>query len=114
MAVRPHRRLVALLVCIATVVLIPRPAFPAAAQRELRAGERGSGPPAWRLAVVAASDVRWSDVPNDLWARGAIDFVAGTNAWMRDFNATDGDGRYAFRPDAHESRRFFAPSGAVA
>jgi cell wall-associated NlpC family hydrolase len=109
MAVTPPRRLVALLACFATVVLLSQPATAVGAHRGLRAGDLGSGPAAWSVdTVAAASTVRWSDVPNDLWARTAIDYVAGSNTWMRDFKAADADGRIEFRPDVRESRRFFA------
>jgi hypothetical protein len=108
MAVTPVRRLVALLACVSAVVLLPQPASSVGVRRELLAGERGSGPPSWHVDTLAsASTVHWSDVPNDLWAKNAIDYVAGSHSWMRDFKASNGED-LEFRPDARESRRFFA------
>src|SRR5215211_3874372 len=106
MAVTPVRRLAALLACVSAVVLLPQPASSVGVRRDLLAGERGSGPPSWHVDTLAtASTVHWSDVPNDLWAKSAIDYVAGSHSWMRDFKASNGDD-LEFRPDARESRRF--------
>ena len=106
MTANPVRRLVAVAVCL-TVVLLPQPASSQRAD-QIAVGERGSGPPDWQvLAVSAAPEVRWSDVPRNHWAAAAIDLVAGTNAWMRDYKTAE-DGTTPFRPDAPEGRRLFA------
>jgi cell wall-associated NlpC family hydrolase len=107
MTPRPLRRLGAVLACL-VVALLPQPASSALAAGVAAAGERGSGPPAWRmLAPTATNGVRWSDVERKHWARAAIDHVGATNDWMRDFRAAD-DGEFPFKPDQLERRRLFA------
>jgi hypothetical protein len=59
------------------------------------------------LTAGAETEVRWSDVNRHHWARAAIDHVGAVNDWMRD-SKPDADGRYAFEPDAEESRKRFA------
>ena len=112
MPARPLRRLVAVLVCSACL-LLPLAASPVPGSEATR-GERGSGPPTWSASRAAAttdlaapSGIHWSDVPNSLWAHTAIDFVGAANDWMRDRKATE-DGTYAFEPDRLESRELFA------
>jgi cell wall-associated NlpC family hydrolase len=114
MPARPLRRFVAVLACSACLLLLPQAASSLPARGGQEAGEPGSGPPTWSTAVtrdadgaLATTEVRWSDVPNSLWARNAIDFVGATNDWMLD-GKPDADGRYAFQPDRRESRRLFA------
>ena len=115
MPARPLRRVVAVLTCSACLLLLPQAASSLPARGGAKAGEAGSGPPAWSSEVdergadgaFATTDVRWSDVPNSLWAHNAIDYVGATNDWMRDWKP-DPDGRYAFRPDRRESRKLFA------
>jgi len=52
----------------------------------------------------------WSDVDATYaWAKPAIDFVADTNPWMRDF-APNADGTYPFQPATIETRKYFARS----
>jgi hypothetical protein len=107
MSPRPLRRLVAVVVCLA-VVLLPQPASSDDAGRWQVAGDRASGPPEWRVqAPTSTNGIEWSDVPEDHWAKTAVDFVGATNTWMRDRRA-DPDGRYPFRPEAFESRKLFA------
>jgi hypothetical protein len=103
MPARPLRRLVAVLVCSACL-LLPQAASPVPGSEATR-GERGSGPPTWSAGRAAAntdlaapSGIHWSDVPNSLWAHTAIDFVGAANDWMRDRKAAE-DGTYAFEPD---------------
>ena len=112
MPARPLRRLVAVLVCSACL-LLPQAASPVPGSEATR-GERGSGPPTWSAGRAAAnadlprpSGIHWSDVPNSLWAHTAIDFVGAANDWMRDRKAAE-DGTYAFEPDRLESRKLFA------
>jgi len=65
-------------------------------------------------SAVAASPKRWSDLkPAESWANSAIQFVAGTNAWMRDFGPNP-DGTYPFRPDLLETRKYFARAAVKA
>ena len=87
-----------------------------AAPRALRSGEPGSGPPAAPenpATVSRTTSVRWSDVPGTFWARRAIDYVAGTYRWMRDYGALD-DGTYSFKPDRLENRRLLAKAVVMA
>ena len=42
-----------------------------------------------------------------MWAKGAIDHVAGTYDWMRDV-APDRDGNWSFKPDRFETRKWWA------
>jgi cell wall-associated NlpC family hydrolase len=50
----------------------------------------------------------WDDLePDDQWAKGAIDHVAGVNDWMRDVPPT-ADGTWRFKPDALETREKWA------
>jgi NlpC/P60 family len=113
MPARPLRRLVAVLVCSACV-LLPQAASSVPGS-QVTGGERGSGPPTWSAGhaasnadrAAAASGIHWSDVPNTLWAHTAIDFVGAENDWMRDGKAA-ADGTYAFEPDRLESRKLFA------
>jgi hypothetical protein len=115
MPARPSRRVVAVLACSACLLLLPQAASSLPARAGPEAGEPGSGPPAWSSegaarnaeGTLGASGVRWSDVPNSLWARTAIDYVGATNDWMRDGKPA-ADGRYAFEPDRRESRKLFA------
>jgi hypothetical protein len=115
MPARPLRRVIAVLACSACLLLLPQAASSLPTRRDWSAGEAGSGPPGWNAEGAAGSadrapgstGVRWSDVPNSVWARTAIDYVGATNDWMRDWSA-DADGTYAFRPDRLESRRLFA------
>jgi hypothetical protein len=110
MSPRLPRRAVAVLACLA-VALLTQPASssaPSGTQRSARAGEPGSGPGTWQaLAPAARNGIRWDDVTRRHWARRAIDYVAATNDWMRDFGETP-EGLYRFRPDVLESRRLFA------
>lgn len=83
---------------------------------DLTAGENGSGMPAIPVVYpngtrsVSRATVTFSDLdPTDTWAVKAIDYVAATNDWMRDF-APKTDGTYPFRPDAIETRKYFARS----
>ena len=52
--------------------------------------------------------VAWADLgSDDVWAKAAINHVAGSNDWMRDY-APDADGNWRFRPDAFETRHRWA------
>jgi hypothetical protein len=107
MSSRPLRRLVAVLACL-VVVLLPQPASFARTPTTVPAGDRVSGPPAWRLLAPAATNgIQWDDVNRKHWARAAVDFVGATNDWMRDFHEIE-PGRYPFRPDTLETRALFA------
>ena len=88
-------------------------------------GEEGSGPAPFPARVTRSERALiptsgWSDLQaDDLWARVAIDHVAGTYNWMRDYGP-DENGNWRFRPDAFETRarwaralvRAFAPGEA--
>jgi hypothetical protein len=81
-----------------------------ATRRDLTSGEAGSGPPVAPddlAAVARTTSVRWSDVPRTFWGRRAIDYVAGTYRWMRDYRASS-DGTFPFKPERLETRRLFA------
>lgn len=104
---RPTLRLIAVvasLVCLQATQAVST----AATGSRLLEGDRGSGP-ALRVARTAAptTGVTWSDVPKTHWARTAIDLVAATNDWMRDFKPA-ADGTTPFKPGSIESRRLFA------
>jgi cell wall-associated NlpC family hydrolase len=77
-----------------------------------RNGEHGSGPRPFPV-ILSRSELRmpsvtWKDLDaNDVWARAAIDLVAGVNHWMRDYRP-DRDGDWSFKPDAFETRRQWA------
>lgn len=76
------------------------------------AGEPGSGPTIpeprgiVRLARGPTSTDTFYDVPRGHWARSAIEYVAGSRDWMRDFGRRDG--RIVFKPDVLEQRRWLA------
>src|SRR5688572_12542646 len=93
------------------------PASPAATSaggdsRTSGGGEPGTGMPSPPSIIppganrLARSQVRWSDVGSGHWARNAIDYVAATHAWMRDY-PVDARGRSEFKPDKLESRKRF-------
>jgi hypothetical protein len=112
---RPRAFIVGLLITtvLVTNVLTSSESLAGADRRARYAGgEAGSGMPAIGLnrsaSVATATSTRWSDVTSEhAWARDAIDYVAGTEDWMRDFPADDGGAR-PFRPDALERRKHFA------
>ena len=112
---RPLRRLFAALSVAAFVLWVSAQAVPAGAGpspgRGRVLGERGSGMPAVPLPLTAAAragdSIAWSDVTKGHWAKAAIDHVARTYTWMRDFRASD-DGTVPFKPDKLETRRLFA------
>ena len=107
MPARPLRRFVAVLVCSACL-LSPQAASPAPGELRAQRGEVGSGPETWAVhGVFSVNGIVWSDVPDDHWARKAIDHVGATNDWMRDKKPV-ADGTYAFQPDKLESRERLA------
>jgi cell wall-associated NlpC family hydrolase len=101
------------LTTVAAVVVQLFGATAAQAASSWRAGEHGSGVPQ-TPAVITASEraarpsTTWQDLnANDAWARRAINHVAGTYDWMRDFRP-DPDGNWSFRPDRYETRKHWA------
>ena len=102
---RPLPRPTALLSVVLLLAASWATASPAGAS-DRSSGEAGSGP-APRAVRRSEGTVAWADVPRNHWARWAIDLVAGTHAWMRDFDPLP-DGTYPFRPDRLEPRRLFA------
>jgi cell wall-associated NlpC family hydrolase len=84
-----------------------------AAPSSWRDGEDGSGPPAIASRGTPTERLRmpgtaWSDLEaDDRWAKPAIDHVAGSHDWMRDY-APDADGNWRFRPDKFETRARWA------
>jgi hypothetical protein len=102
------------------LVVMPLVGTPAAtAGRAAPQGENGSGPPPIpvvydtqdRVRFVARTDTTtFVDVDDtDVWAAKAIEHVGVTYDWMRDF-APEADGTTLFRPDALETRKYFARS----
>jgi len=111
-------------------MLVPLALTPAATAVErhtaIKAGEDGSGIPeqpvvyprtrtqlsgleTTRLATKTSS-ITFADLDgSDVWAKEGIVWVAKTNTWMLDF-APNKDGTYNFRPDAIETRKYFARS----
>ncbi|MGZ4133182.1 MAG: S-layer homology domain-containing protein, partial [Actinomycetota bacterium] len=60
--------------------------------------------------TTRATSIRFSDLSSSVrWAVPAIQYVAGTYDWMRDF-AANADGTYPFRPGTLETRKYFARS----
>jgi cell wall-associated NlpC family hydrolase len=129
------RRRLPAFIAAATVLVLSvgwssaQPAFAVSVGRtHAREGDADSGMPSTPIvypdaarARLAAAPIRWSDLDeDDAWARTPIDYVAGINDWMRDY-AAGPDGRYPFRPDAYESRKYlaravvraFAPAAAI-
>ena len=76
-------------------------------------GEDGSGPAPFPVRISRSERLRiptqtWTDLgPDDMWAKGAINHVAGTYDWMRDV-APDHDGNWSFKPDVFETRKRWA------
>jgi cell wall-associated NlpC family hydrolase len=98
---------------LATTLLPLGEAAAHASPASWRDGEDGSGPAPIGTAASRSQRLRtpgtaWSDLgDDDRWAKVAIDLVAGTNDWMRDY-APDADGNWRFRPDAFETRQRWA------
>ena len=76
-------------------------------------GDEGTGPAPFRARVARSERMLiptsgWGDLEaDDMWAKVAIDHVAGTYDWMRDIGP-DQEGNWRFRPDAFESRARWA------
>jgi cell wall-associated NlpC family hydrolase len=109
----PTRRARALVVALAALATasVAGPAWAAQAP-DYRGGDTGSGLPPVPIVeprvTARAGTIRWADVTSEhAWARTAIDLVAGTERWMRDFKPLE-DGTYPFKPDAIASRRHVA------
>ncbi|HEX5937525.1 MAG TPA: NlpC/P60 family protein [Actinomycetota bacterium] len=111
------RRRAAPLIVLTVSVALWQSLLAASAQatpRSWKDGEHGSGPPpsapsrAARGQAEMISTAAWGDLePDDLWARTAIDHVAGANDWMRDVPPAS-DGTWRFKPDALETREKWA------
>jgi hypothetical protein len=111
------RALVVVLALVAAMLLGSAPASAGGGGGRYAGGDAGSGAPA--LPVVypdapssptRATAVTFNDLTsNQAWAASAIAYVAGTNDWMRDFRRS-ADGTYPFRPNALETRKYFARS----
>jgi murein DD-endopeptidase len=75
-------------------------------------GEHGSGPAPFP-ARASSAELRipartWTDLgPDDMWAKAAINHVAGTHGWMRDIGP-DPDGNWRFMPDKFQTRKRWA------
>jgi cell wall-associated NlpC family hydrolase len=115
-----RRHLRALVVLTATgLVLAPGHALASGSGGpDLTAGEPGSGPDPIPVVVprsaARGATFKWSDVDaSDAWAKAAIDYVGKTKEWMRDF-APLADGRVPFKPDALETRKYFARAAVKA
>jgi len=122
-----RRRLRALIVIAAVgaaMLPIPGRARAGDTDRSARAGsttaegENGSGPPPIpvvydrrdRRLMAKSGAITFADVDDtEAWAKTAIEHVGVTHDWMRDF-APKNDGTYPFRPDALETRKYFARS----
>jgi len=118
MAKRGHglrRRLtsVALLTLVVTLVQSLGAGSAQATPPSWTDGEHGSGPAPFPARASRSGQLRmvsatWTDLePDDMWAKTAIDHVAGTNDWMRDV-APDPEGNWRFKPDALETRKRWA------
>jgi hypothetical protein len=115
-----RRRIITLVIASTLAMSLPPSGIAhAIAARRIEAGEAGSGPPPISVVLPRATlqersmargraTVVWSDVDQSFrWARSAIDYVAATNAWMRDL-APNPDGTYPFQPATIETRKYFA------
>ncbi|HLB39958.1 MAG TPA: NlpC/P60 family protein [Actinomycetota bacterium] len=112
-------------VCLSLAATPAQASTDVARQTSIRAGEAGSGMPeipvvyprtrtasaagASRTAATSTT-ITFADLDgSDAWAKTAIVWVAKTNNWMLDF-APNPDGTFNFRPDAIETRKYFARS----
>jgi cell wall-associated NlpC family hydrolase len=115
------RPLLRRLICVVALfgILIALLALPAVAGGGAPGGvDVNAGDPATDPSVAdttappagsrTSSTTSWSDVPSGYWDKSAINFVAGTNTWMRDF------GTNTFKPEILESRRLFAKAVVTA
>jgi cell wall-associated NlpC family hydrolase len=109
-----RRRLAALVIVIASgAAMLPAQPAHAAPTAHVANGEAGTGQPSLPIRAPRATETRraeivWSDVDATYkWAKAAINYVGGTNGWMRDFVANT-DGTYAFQPATIETRKYFA------
>ena len=90
-----------------------------ATPKSWRDGEDGSGPAPFPAHSSRAEQMRipsmtWTDLgSDDAWAKPAINHVAGTYDWMRDF-APDRDGNWSFKPDRFETRKRWARAMVLA
>jgi cell wall-associated NlpC family hydrolase len=110
---RRRRRAAATLAVAVAAVLSVLPSSPAAATGTHHAGasygELGSGPAGPAVPSPTAADASsWDDVAAGHWALAAINHVARTHDWMRDF------GESTFQPGAKESRKLFARAMVLA
>jgi len=99
---------------------LPIHGLPASAgTADLTVGEPGSGMPPIPVVTDAGrrlrarDTIRFSDLEGSEWAKPAIQYVASTNAWMRDF-APDDDGAYPFYPDQIQTRKYLARAVVLA
>jgi len=110
-----RRRLtsVALLTLLVAPVQILTAPSAHATPRSWTDGDEGTGPAPFPARVARSERLLiptsgWGDLEaDDMWAKAAIDHVAGTYDWMRDFRP-DQEGNWRFRPDAFESRARWA------
>jgi cell wall-associated NlpC family hydrolase len=99
------------------IAAMPLGGAPASAGGAGPQGEVGSGPPPIPVVydrtdrvLARAATVSFSDISDEhAWAATAIEHVGVTHDWMRDFAPND-DGTYPFRPNAIETRKYFARS----
>jgi cell wall-associated NlpC family hydrolase len=106
------RRLLAALALFAVLIAVPTvPSLAAGGSGDPVIDVNGGDlavDPSVADTTVPPSDSRsrtstsWSDVPSGFWARTAIDTVAGSHAWMRDYGSS------TFKPAVYETRRLFA------
>lgn len=118
-----RRRVITLtMVTTVAVSLLPTHHAQAVAARRHTPGEMGSGPPTLPIDLPRThrddasgrSTIVWSDLDKSTrWAREAINYVAATNDWMRDF-APNADGTYPFQPSTIETRKYFARAVVMA
>ena len=83
----------------------PEPGYPRSPSSIRAHGRSPATRPAPRRRPSTFADLGMSDA----WAKEGIVWVAKTNSWMLDF-APNADGTYDFRPDAIETRKYFARS----
>ena len=105
---RPVRRLVIALLLVVTTLVAGHGSIAAADHADGRDGLEWGDPPGRPQAAIPQGSQAgtksggWADVPAGHWAHAAIDNVAWTHRWMRDF------GQRTFRPDSPETRKLLA------
>jgi cell wall-associated NlpC family hydrolase len=98
----PRRRLFAVTAMLAGAFLLVASPATAGPGVDVTAGDAFAGPSAVGTGTSRAASSSFDDVPSGYWAGSAIEAVAASQNWMRDFGSS------IFKPDTIESRRLLA------